>query len=89
MKHAKHTPGPWINLSNLIVYDSDDGGPFRSICQMNENNNEANARLVAAAPELLDALDQLVDLMWFGSREELEEIEKYARAVLAKSRGES
>jgi hypothetical protein len=59
----KHTPGPWI---------FDDGGFIRSargtaIAQMWDkqeedfNNCDANANLIAAAPELLAALKTLAD----------------------------
>jgi hypothetical protein len=54
-----HTPGPWrtvINMeqSNLrdILASGDSNGIFIS-----SNANESNARLIAAAPELLTALE--------------------------------
>ena len=51
----QHTPGPWevSKIGNpyqqFMVYDSDG----RNIC--NTVEGEANARLIAAAPELYDA----------------------------------
>lgn len=54
-----HTPGPWINRQNEIL------GPFKSnktICEIPQDKSisneesEANARLISAAPELLEAL---------------------------------
>jgi len=66
---AKHTPGPWIAVG-LWVEHSDDR--VADICNCNTNamsqehlgrsNKEmaANARLIAAAPEMLEALQELV-----------------------------
>ncbi len=53
---AAHTPGPWVAMQNesqgvSFIYpkrSSDD-----CICTV---SNEANARLIAAAPEMLEAL---------------------------------
>lgn len=62
---AKHTPGPWDALSFGVfaqdvlvasVYGDDPD------CRP-DDRMWANARLIAAAPELLDALQWLVDLM--------------------------
>ena len=59
----KHTPGPWsadecrsgfavyaYKSGEAVVQTEDDEGRYGTIA------NEANARLIAAAPELLDAL---------------------------------
>jgi hypothetical protein len=63
---AGHTPGPWIYTRNpentrWII----DGAPARAIaCTAGyEPNNEANARLIAAAPELLEALTGIIHHM--------------------------
>lgn len=58
MSDAKHTPGPW-----KVGGDDDDivvmTGPF-FVATIHENCNhgctDANARLIAAAPDLLEAL---------------------------------
>ena len=58
---AKHTPGPWEFLS------PDDGncGAITAktgwICDFAEEPSNANARLMAAAPDLLEALRQIVE----------------------------
>lgn len=58
-----HTPSPWaVNPLNAQV-DAFDG----AVCQLlwptelrSEAETEANARLIAAAPDLLEALRQMV-----------------------------
>lgn len=58
---AQHTPGPWINIGNGdIVARSDNycGGEkdIASVFLTRNDEDEANARLIAAAPDLLEAL---------------------------------
>lgn len=69
---AKHTPGPWIGTgpsfgdplprytTEIMTVDERDGEGHVSICEMpfhhHDDENEANARLIAAAPDLLEAL---------------------------------
>lgn len=74
---AKHTPGPWhvdeppyeFNryISGNAHKDGDDW-VSTSVAKVlgnatSRNVTEANARLIAAAPELLDAVKELADLM--------------------------
>jgi hypothetical protein len=61
---AKHTPGPWF-LSpqrKFVRYKNGDMGSA-NICEMGQgaplDEDEANAVLIAAAPDLLIALDEL------------------------------
>lgn len=68
MSEVRHTPGPWaVNpvVAQVDAFDSEGIGP---VCQMlwpttlrDEAETEANARLIAAAPELLTALKQWAD----------------------------
>jgi hypothetical protein len=66
-----HTPGPWTldrrseklvgaNGANVVVYAS--GLSFAGLPPTEEF--KANARLIAAAPELLEALKALRSFMW-------------------------
>jgi len=66
-KETKHTPGPWTfdcSPSSTIVW-SDECGRSREICKVTPrgevtgSEGEANARLIAAAPELLEACKAL------------------------------
>ena len=67
----KHTKGPWRVVENKIIgneisveaSDLEDAIPITVIdCAgaMGGNDNKADARLIAAAPELLDALNGLL-----------------------------
>jgi hypothetical protein len=53
MKHAKHTPGPWVieqtETDNIILQGEDSD----QIATCDRAFGDANARLIAAAPELL------------------------------------
>ena len=56
-----HTQGPWIHNDYQIVSAS---GRIIANCTYGSrnSNNENDARLIAAAPDLLDALQKLVDI---------------------------
>ena len=83
MTKKKHTPGPWrvsghrlavftkLNGINVVVADCDQ--------TLGYSESEANARLIAAAPELLEYLKYAV---W--AHPELEKNEKLM-AVIAKA----
>ena len=65
---SKHTPGPWFAQAGyLTIYNLSDGnvGTTCGIAkvlrdQPGDDQAEANARLIAAAPELLDALTRML-----------------------------
>lgn len=77
----KHTPGPWYwdseGLGSKYVLVFGKGHPF-------EMTSEANKRLIAAAPDLLEALQKLVGIN--GNRSEPEYVQ--ARAAISKALGE-
>lgn len=63
---GQHTPGPWtwqLSLDNGLELKAQGG--FKAIITTNEDSRrlaisgEADARLISAAPELLDALQAL------------------------------
>lgn len=101
---TNHTPGPW---STHLVDDTVVVIPRRPLPQkfsilghseVADEEDFANARLIAAAPELLQALQKLLDLRV--AKEELEYLDRGigtktpnaawldARAAIAKARGE-
>ena len=57
---AEHTPGPWRVLFPGI-YDVENPYPIAKVHRTDRSGPEvdANARLIAAAPELLEALERL------------------------------
>jgi hypothetical protein len=61
-----HTPGPWRYVKNTGVVTSDEChigyiGDFKDkeLLRFNKDRWEADARLIAAAPELLEALEDV------------------------------
>ena len=65
---SEHTPGPWkvIDACNLtqVAAGSRDDGTVKGIADLFDSNDgipewRSNARLIAAAPDLLAALKQL------------------------------
>jgi len=67
---AKHTPGPWQHSAKLSASENhrgftvwnSDGWGLADVQPADEDGREgeANARLIAAAPELLEALQAVV-----------------------------
>lgn len=53
---TQHTPGPWLVYKGEVCYRSDaDDQSYGMFCPV-DFEQEANARLIAAAPDLLEAL---------------------------------
>lgn len=97
-ENAKHTPGPWVVRTidqSLATVETQDGryiignaGQLRADDWRTDHiERKANARLIAAAPELLEAL---VDVMF--RHVPFENKSAYAakaRAAIAKATGET
>jgi hypothetical protein len=90
-----HTPGPWKVSRRFDVYQDTKkpgvGGTFvastKGISELPESINQvcdADAKLIAAAPELLAALESIVDAERLTA-----EGFKQARAAIRKAKGES
>lgn len=57
MKEKKHTPGPWhIQHRTIVGPGGENWGPIATVAGNARLDNEANARLIAAAPEMFDVL---------------------------------
>ena len=97
----KHTPGPWALRSDPGHFDSlteITGGicgntkPFRFTLEVSIGGDtdihtlEANARLIAASPELLEALELMVDTYDNGGWPSSTLV--IARAAIDKAKGE-
>ena len=69
MSQSKHRPGPWIAYnvggnSGKIYKNWRVGTKDKAICQMFDEEAEmANAKLIAAAPEMLELLQKVFDEM--------------------------
>ena len=95
-----HTPGPW-SIVPIFGLCNVTGADDRSICSTGgySNNvldsgavraeNEANARLVAAAPELLAACQAFVDRFDGGSRADTDYVADMMRTAIIKAIGET
>jgi len=109
MSAHKHTPGPWMAICDGTSSEMQQGwgtwwikNKYESpICLIRRAHvartpeiTDANARLIAAAPELFEALE---DLMWrfvdddkdINEPDEIAPDIAFARAALAKARGET
>jgi hypothetical protein len=85
--NTKHTPGPWKvgHLGLRVVGDVRHGGMHGALqSTVAECEREADARLIAAAPELLAALQRIVREFDCG-RTPLATDLSIARAALAKA----
>lgn len=94
---TKHTPGPW-NGPNFnghywdIFPNTESRGGNISVFRsgMTDEEVEANANLIASAPELLDALEYCIAMFDEGVPEyEWDSIKQNARAAIAKAKGEA
>ena len=74
MAESKHTKGPWRaipdypeygfesrSLGNFLIESANDPVAYSSDC-VDEEVEAANARLIAAAPELLEAVEECAGL---------------------------
>lgn len=92
-KQAKHTPGPWKVCGHDVSgdYDHFEEGvrvAISTICEKEEQ--DANAHLIASAPELLEALQSLLDcpdLNLDGLEDETVEAIKLAENTIRKAKG--
>lgn len=93
--NSQHTPGPWhpwVHDSNTIT--ASDSSHIEPVCFLNNKLPPevaaANGRLIAAAPELLAALQALVGEADLGEVD-LDDADRallnYARAAIAKATG--
>ena len=84
---TQHTPGPWELRRSVRGYwfiDHEQGGEGYTLTKL--DCNEADARLIAAAPDLLAALEELLNALPSATSHPAI---KAARAAIAKATGES
>jgi hypothetical protein len=95
MKTTNHTLGPWEVKSKKILLGNK--GPLciisrqekvKIVCEIGAHSsleNHANANLIAASPDMFDALQAICDA--FGDQDSL--LIDQAKAALAKAKGEA
>ena len=98
---SKHTPGPWkfVHETDHSAYETDDvvkAGVFyiASIHRMigvseDDNQTSANGNLIAAAPDLLTALEESIEYSPYKGESEETPFLRRARAAIAKAKGEA
>lgn len=88
----KHTPGPWeierysgglIQIVGDVRIVSDDEENVTTVVEAVARGDEANARLIAAAPELLEALQ--VCIQQITALCSADDVPDQARAAIAKA----
>jgi len=88
MSNTKHTPGPWM-VGHFNDVRTGDG--YRSLANVSSSFElpaEANARLIAAAPELLEALEAFKAIDAFdGWHPKYRDAIAKAEAAIAKATG--
>ncbi|HEJ1524550.1 TPA: hypothetical protein SLU70_001457 [Pseudomonas aeruginosa] len=86
---SKHTPGPWeierysdglIQIVGNVRAVSDHEEHVTTVVEAVTRGDEANAKLIVAAPDLLDALVALVEC-----EQTTPELWELARAAIAKA----
>jgi hypothetical protein len=97
---TEHTPGPWIAFhvhpNPTVCINGLDGGFIGEVFEMDRQGRrgvndvvKANARLIAAAPELLEALKLALDEIHYpGALRHMGiDLEKAINRVIAKAEG--
>jgi hypothetical protein len=96
---SKHTPGPWkaddkgkaVFIPLRAHHCEQLGIQVGFVSWEDDKESLANARLIAAAPELLEALKRIAKIgnQPYGTDyEEIDEAREIARAAIAKAEGE-
>jgi hypothetical protein len=95
---SKHTPGPWLKAETrtegfvitsrdeLIVHSIDEYGHYGPI------KTSANANLIVAAPDLLEALESMMDMIGMASSSPNPAVRKLIEkslSAIARAKGES
>ena len=87
MTDTTHTPGPWRVLHKTGVFPMDSDCWTIGTAEQHRKEHEANARLIAAAPDLLAALQAMVAHYPAGINTMLDEASTAARAAIDRATG--
>lgn len=93
MSEGKHTKGPWLWNEAKKVLNSASGtiidhAPYEGMwfARYNDEEDDANARLIAAAPDMLAALEELYNAPWLSLPGRAGDI---VEAAILKAKGEA
>ena len=98
MENFKGTPGPWFEhregFSTVYIEARIGGGMIQEVaacgpCDKGSDQQSANAKLIAAAPELLEALELILSYHDDGNCVLHKEDVSMARAAINKALGET
>lgn len=100
MTEAKHTPGPWVaDFGEAFHIRPSEGGTLAQVTflkgrgglggRRNADECAANARLIAAAPDLLEALELWRDRISGPTEMSMQTLLHMTDAAIAKARGEA
>jgi hypothetical protein len=60
---SKHAPGPWeLTHTEQMGFRVSDSTGWGVAVVLKDTNDEANARLIAAAPQMLEALEKIAEI---------------------------
>lgn len=89
---TQHTPGPWfVSMDGRTITSGGNGTNIAIPCVLQhgmKGDKDANARLIASAPQLLETLEALVEAYSDTIIPECQFIAN-ARAAIAKAKGET
>ncbi len=87
----KHTPAPWNLGTETLIVRSANRENHIADCgisySLSDNEMKANAVLIAAAPELLEALEAMMKFAESGTYDDDDPLE-LASVAIAKAKGE-
>lgn len=84
-KTTKHTQGPWEILDSMIVADRTCVVSYHNRFRDMSEQRKANARLITAAPELLDCLSYLAHSVKVNDQANISHGLERAQATIAKA----
>lgn len=90
---SKHTNGPWaVNNQMGIRIESENEHGWANhgwiIAELKGPDAEANAHLITAAPELLEALEAVNQHLCYGISDIIDALKDISSAAIAKAKGE-
>ena len=97
MKIFKGTPGPWFEhregFSTVYIEARIGGGMIQEVaacgpCDKGSEQQSANAKLIAAAPELLEALQYINHAINHGTQMDVVKGQEMAESAIKKALGE-